>query len=941
MNATRRRPLRPSTLLILVCLTAAAPSPAGLWAQDIPKPEMTRLVRQLRDVPVKVASREYRGALQILEQALPVVRGLMREDPAMRVAYAYGIYLKGVCHLELEEYADAEEALLVYIRDFPIHPNITRGRLLLGEAYLYREDYGGIVRVVPPVVDALSTPAAERSMGHLLLGEAYFQLELWEEAMPHLGWLYRNAADSETRFAAAGSLAVCMVRLSRFADLYRVMPHLYRTDAKYDVSLNLTLLEEGDTFLRDDRPDLALLMYRSVVPYSELMSRIRRRELRTEKRIEDMRDVKAGMGDVTARIRQLGRRLEEIREEKEELEAYPDYDMELRIRLGDVYYALERWEEAIQLYLSIHGLRPEHELAERAMFSGYMTAFQAEENLRAWELAQLYMENFPGGEFWDDVTLHAAGLLVSMERWFECVEVVDEALETRPEHVAADNMLYMKGYAQFQQSAIRGSIQTFERMLREFPRSPFLVNAEYWRSLGRLFLQEYEEARSGFQTIVDRGGGGPLREDAFYRLGVSEYGLGDFAASKQTLEAFLEEFPDSILASEALAMIGDIMASGGNLDEAIALYQRAVDQSVNMVQADYAIFQKARTYELEGKWEAIVDLFDAYNQRFSAEEANFTEATYWKGNALKQLGRRREALDLFYDAIVNHGDRTEAFGIDFIIRDLIEEINNLRGAEGLALDLRERLNDEMDRAMEEDETTLLLRLETLQYATTDNDAVKAALKDRLLRERNIEPAAPVTLSLMGRMAVESGNPELARKVYEHFLGAYPESDLILGALVGLSENRIEEERYGEALDLLQSITDRFPTLPRAAEAHMRIGDVHRMLKDPRKAVEAYTLVLSVKEWRGELWPEALLRLGDTYAEMNNEKEAFGYYQRVYVMYIGYPEQAARAYYQSARMLEKMGRVQEAKDTLREMLEQPELAGRDVARDARSLMMKLP
>jgi TolA-binding protein len=733
------------------------------------------------------------------------------------------------------------------------------------------------------------------------------------------------------------------VRLEKFNDLYRVMPFIHRTSAKFNIPLNMTLLEEGDDLLDAKRPDHALLLYRLVIPYSELKRQIVNRVGSVQRDVTQLEDKKSGLADDTRRMRELTRTLEALKEEEEELDGVPDYDEELKIRLGDVYYALNRFEEAIQLYLSIQKAKPDHELAQRAMYSAYITAYSGQENERALEIARAYMDRYPNGEFWDDVTLHAVALLSDMERWFEAVDVSDRALAGNPEHAAIDNILYMKAYAQFMMSLIRESMATFEKLINEHGRSSFRPNAEYWHALGHLFLQQYMEAKQEFTAFTTQYKRGPLREDAYFRRGVAEYGLGDFESAKSTFESFVGEYPTSILTSEALAMVGDILASWGQLDEAMDHYRRAVDKAINMVQADYATFQQARTYELEQKWQEIIDLFTAYNARFP-DDANYTEATYWMGNAYKQLNRPDKALELFYDSIVTYGNDLKAYGIDFILRDLAEEVRQVRAQNAiskLALDMRERLNDELDKALADNKQTLLLRLEGLMYETSDNGELRAAIRQRMLQERNIPLAAPISLVTMGKMAREAGDAALTGKIYEHFLDKYEDSDLILDALEGLSVARIEEKRYVEALDLLKSITDRYPTLPQAAEAYLRMGDIHRMDGQPDKAIDTYTLILTVKDWRGELWPRALLKVGDTHAEINKHAEAFGFYQRVYVMYVGYPEQAAEAYTKSARMLEAMGKIHEARATLKEMLDQAALARQPIAQEARSLLLRLP
>jgi lipopolysaccharide biosynthesis regulator YciM len=66
----------------------------------------------------------------------------------------------------------------------------------------------------------------------------------------------------------------------------------------------------------------------------------------------------------------------------------------------------------------------------------------------------------------------------------------------------------------------------------------------------------------------------------------------------------------------------------------------------------------------------------------------------------------------------------------------------------------------------------------------------------------------------------------------------------------------------------------------AARATMRLGDVKRIQGHFDEAVKRYEEVLQVKEWKGELWPEALYFIGESLREQGKEKEAYAFFQRI-------------------------------------------------------------
>ena len=73
------------------------------------------------------------------------------------------------------------------------------------------------------------------------------------------------------------------------------------------------------------------------------------------------------------------------------------------------------------------------------------------------------------------------------------------------------------------------------------------------------------------------------------------------------------------------------------------------------------------------------------------------------------------------------------------------------------------------------------------------------------------------------------------------------------------------------------------------------------------------------------WPECIYLLGQTFADQGNTKEAFAYFQRLYVLYDGYVDWAAKGYLHSGLCLEKLDQRADAIKTYQEFLGKPEFA----------------
>ena len=295
-------------------------------------------------------------------------------------------------------------------------------------------------------------------------------------------------------------------------------------------------------------------------------------------------------------------------------------------------------------------------------------------------------------------------------------------------------------------------------------------------------------------------------------------------------------------------------------------------------------------------------------------------------------GKRKHSM-LFLTAIVDFGNRPDQIGVDMILRDVIAEQKDLRGSE-VYQGFMQRLYREMADAHETGKRTLTLRLTTLFAETQPEGTNRRKLHTILLREQDLDRAGPLTLLVIGREAGVRNEPATRRAAYETLLKNFGASDFTLDALWALAQHAWSVQAYDEVNLQVVQILERYPTVPVAGEAQKLRADVFRMQGRPAEAIAAYTVLLGVRDWRGPLFPEALYWIGKCHLEQGNLKEAFAYFQRVYVLYGAHTTWVAKAYLQSAYCLDHLGRRSEAIATLQEMLGTPSLAERPECVEAR-------
>ena len=938
MNAKRRRVRSPSQCLIVGCSARAGSPRHGkgsvlslvvllLLLPVIPGTAQELTVYELsiqelyRDASYKIQSRAYADAIPSLREI--VARLPDPQLPSAVRMLEYGLYHIPVCQVELNNLDGALRGFAKYLKRFPRGIYHEQSRILIAEIHAAQESWNKVIETTRELLDFPSLKTQRRVLAAYLNGEAKFRLENWEAAITPLLYVFDRGWDPDIRSEAAVMATISLLRLERIPELFRFLPLVFQTLAQYDIELNIALIEGGDDRFGQGEFEDAILLYRPVYFKPELLRQLRARIEETGRKRDRLYQSGLDLGEILSLRRKYSRLLDSLERQREMVIKYPEYDQQLVMRLAETHRQLERnWEAMLQFH-SIYERWPEHPLAEEALYLAFGAALDLGTEVHALREGYEYLSAFPAGEFYELISLTVAQLHVTRKEWRDCVDVGLEALETVPDHEMRAEIDFLVGYSHFQLEELPEALGRFREIREDYPLSDVKEDADYWHPMTRLFLQEYHAAHVEFQEFVGRYSESDYLEDATFRLGVAQYGDDDFEASEKTLQHFVKIYPESKIVAEAYCMLGDIHGAWAQLGQAIQYYDTGIDKADNIIHVNYGTFQTARVFELQGELEGIIRLFKSYIDTYG-ERGNVTQAIYWIGNMEIRLGREQEGYETFLQGIVTHGDDPKQFGIDMIIRDLIADQANAADSENrraFSRSLRGKLSDSQDAGHQR---TLELRLVTL-FAETQRDVIqRGKLMAVLLHERNLERAAPITLLTMGDEASARKKQKLAEAAYSKLLGDYGGSDLALGAMLGLADLYAVQGRSEDAIDLYRRMIAKYPGEAEAGSAQKRIGDVLRGQKKYEEALLAYQAVLSVRDWRGPLWPESLFRIGECHRSQERHEEAFAYFQRIYVLYENYVPWMAKAYIAGAECLEKLGREKEAVRHYEEMLARPEL-----------------
>ena len=893
---------------IAAFVLAVAAGPAA--AQDTP-----------REVRIKAQTALSQGAFAdavgYLQQLVEWFGASTKEETRAQMENVY--FSLGTCHFFLGQFGEARDAFNIYLKKYRTGPHSQDVAVYIADCYRFEQHLPEALKAYRDALKKYDLNGDLKADVLASMARCYLAQDKWDKAMPILQRLCQVAPDFQRRNWAATLLTTAHLKQMQVDSVYRLMPYLLLPNsfASRSVALNMAALEAGDALFGEEKYRDALWIYRLVYPHDVL-------EARSTQHLEYLNKLAERLKRATENPRYLMRVQESIAELEEEIKALAtieNYDMELYFRIARSYMEIRRFREARDLFLFLHGEAKEPK-ANEAFFYAFQCAVHIQPWDQALEIGKQFMEQYPGGQYYDDVSIMVGQIYSKLEDWPNVIAVLTKALEVSPKHAEAAECMFLIGYASFMEEDFEGAVTWLKKMNTTYPGNPREADGTYWTGMALMFQQKFNEAIPAFDTILHSFPNTPYLADAEFRRAVCDFGSSRFPEAEKRLQAFVDRYPTNKLSGEGYMMLGDTAGSRADLPHAVACYQQVPRYDCNIEFYNYSAFRAGEMLNEMRDFPGVIAHFKQYVAR-NREGSNFPLAMYWTGMALWNMGEQRGALDYFRQGVEKYGLDRKALGIDLILEEWVGQV---RGApKDVAATAWKGLEDMMTKAAKENQPALALRLRrVLTFQPGITPERKKELIDGIVARENITNASPGVLDMMMDEAKHRGETNLAVAVAEATIKDFTETDHALSARMFLAQVAIGRSDYRTAIKHLLIVKEVFASSSEAAEALVMLGDLYVKSGKYKEADECYKSILAVREWRGPLWPAALYGRGECARLERNFESAAAYYERIYVMYAGSRKWCAKAYLARAECLTLMQLKNKAAETLQEFVKITEM-----------------
>lgn len=441
------------------------------------------------------------------------------------------------------------------------------------------------------------------------------------------------------------------------------------------------------------------------------------------------------------------------------------YDTDTQLRVGDSYFAMAQYNQALEYYNRAVGAEP-------------------------------------GGDY---AIFQVANSYYRMNRNFEAVTEFRRLLRIYPFSSLREQAQYNVAYIYLNTGNYDQAIEEFRTVISRFPGTEWAARAQYNIGDSHYNAGDYDEAIAAYRQVLEDYPRSEYIIEAVNGIEYAQLSAGGEDTSTDVLEEFLEGNPTSGTADRLRFRQAENMLRSGDYEGAVAEFRQYLRITNNQSLMPEAYYNMADAYLRTDRREEAAEAYETLVNDFPESER--------AAPALAELGRIHHELGNYEES----KQRFEELGEldDRYRQESVLGIGNANLALNQTSEARQNFEEVLSMNSENDAARIGLG----KVLMNDGRMDEARRFFNLVAESNTTEAGAEALYNLGESYRLEGDREAALEEYSR-VGSLFEAygNWVAEARYRMAEIYIRDGRRGDAVSLLNSIIESYPGTPGAAKA---------------------------------------------------------------------------------------------------------------------------
>jgi TolA-binding protein len=505
-------------------------------------------------------------------------------------------YEWAIVHYEIGDNVSALDVLLNLIRSGTRLENGGDVYTLLGEAYFANNEFGRAVDAFEVAEQMTDIDPAIKTQARFQRGWVLFQNHAFEAAQPIFESVYAERPDSKIGAEA--------------------------------------LFWNADSYYNMERYERAAQLF------TQFLNRFPNHEMSGA--------AQYSLGWSYFRLGQYDRAVEPLRLFLEDYKAPPialfPYDVDTKLRLGDSYYALRQYPEAIRYYEQAVSSAA----GDYAMFQIANSYYRSDQTYEAVSTFRRLLRTYEESRLREQ-SLYNIGYIYFLAGNFEqAVEEFQRVIRQYRGSNWAARAQYNIGDAYYNAGEYALAIEAYQAVMRDYPRSPLIIEAVNGIQYATIAAGEEDNSSDLLEEFLQDNPQAGTADRLRFRQAEFLLRTADYAGAVEAFRDYIRVTNSTQLLPEAWYNLADAYRQQGNVESAVQAYQTLINEYSRSARAESALLNLGSIAFDRGEYQQSLDYYTQLRERTTRLR---NEANVGQGDAYLALGRLNDAEQAYGRAL--------------------------------------------------------------------------------------------------------------------------------------------------------------------------------------------------------------------------------------------------------------------------------------------------
>lgn len=322
-----------------------------------------------------------------------------------------------------------------------------------------------------------------------------------------------------------------------------------------------------------------------------------------------------------------------------------------KIRLADTYLAVKRYADAARVYEESLKLKTIQTNKDYLNYQYALTLFKSGKTQQAVTEFTKMLSTYPKSPYTENSLYMVGWIRFQQGKLQEAVNSYLYLLSYAPHSKLLPLLYYSVGDAYYNMGAYDSAITYYGRVAYNFKNSSYIFDAVNGLQLSYIAKGDLDKASAIIDEFANENKKSNFADQLYYKKGEMYFNQGNYEQAIESYKEFVQRFPASKSVPKALLGIGKASQLLGDKTQAANYFRKVFDAYPGSDEGASAVVEAGNIYTAAGNPDEALRLYDRAIDKVKKETVR-PEIMYYKGVTLEAKGDSRGAYDVFEEIVM-------------------------------------------------------------------------------------------------------------------------------------------------------------------------------------------------------------------------------------------------------------------------------------------------